>query len=461
MRPFWLTLGLRELRGGLADFRAFLACLALGVGAVAAVGSVIAAVGQGLSAEGRQLLGGDVSIAFTYRFAEAGERAWMQAQAAGGGALSEVVDLRSMLGPAAGEDERALAQVRAVDAAYPLVGAVRLSAGMKLAQALAPRDGVPGLVAARVLAERLGLAPGDRVRLAGAEFFLRAVLDEMPDHLGPGPAIGPRVIVRTEDLRAAGLLGPGTLFTTLYRLRRDGPAGPAELAALEAAFRERFPDSGARWRDTRAAAPGVGRFVDRIGAFLTLTALAALAVGAVGVGAAVRGYLDRKTRTIAALRALGAGGREIFAAYAFQIGVIAAFGIALGLALGAGAALVIGPLIAGHLPVPAVFAVYPGPLGVAALYGALTAALFTLWPLARLRGMRPALLFRDLGEGAVWPRGPVLGAVAAIGLALGAAVVGLSGAPELALWVIGAVAAGFVALRGLGVLARRGARRLA
>ena len=57
----------------------------------------------------------------------------------------------------------------------------------------------------------------------------------------------------------------------------------------------------------RNAAPGLQRFVSRLGAFLTLTGLAALAIGGVGVGAAVRGYLDRKTRTIAALRAIGAG----------------------------------------------------------------------------------------------------------------------------------------------------------
>lgn len=460
MRPFWLTLGLRELRGGLAGglagFRALLACLALGVAGIATVGSVVAAIGHGLAAEGRTLLGGDVSIVFTYRFASEEERAWMASQ----GAVSEVVDLRSMLGSAGG-DERALAQVKGVDAAYPLVGELRLSPEIGIDEALAPRDGVPGLVARRALVERLGLAIGDRVELAGSTFELRAVIEHEPDSLAAGPVLGPRVIVRTEALRDAGLLGPGTLFETLYRLRLEAPGElAAELAALQREFSERFPESGARWRDTRDAAPGIGRFVGRIGAFLTLTALSALAIGGVGVGAAVRGYLDRKTRTIAALRALGAGGHEIFLAYAFQIGVIAGIGILLGLALGAAAAALIAPMLAERLPVPAAFGVYPGPLGVAALYGALTAALFTLWPLGRLRGMRPALLFRDLGEGRAWPGGRLLAAVVAVAFALVVAVAGLSGERELALWVMAAVAGGFLALRGLGILARRGARRL-
>ena len=41
-------LALREMRGGLKGFRVFLACLTLGVAAVAAVGSLRSAIEQGL-----------------------------------------------------------------------------------------------------------------------------------------------------------------------------------------------------------------------------------------------------------------------------------------------------------------------------------------------------------------------------------------------------------------------------
>jgi putative ABC transport system permease protein len=321
MRPFWVSLGLRELRGGLAGFRVFLACLILGVGGIAIVGSVTAAIERGLGAEGREVLGGDFSVAFSYRFADAEERAWLAAR----GAVSEVVDLRSMLGTEGEAAERALTQVKGIDGAYPLAGTVTLAGGGPLGAALAARDGVYGLVTEPVLAERLGLSPGDRVRLAGAEFEFRAVLEMEPDRASGGFALGPRVMVLTEGLRAAGMMGSGTLFTALYRVRL---AGAANLDTMKDAFTARFPDSGGRWRDRRNAAPGVQRFVTRLGAFLTLTGLAALAIGGVGVGAAVRGYLDRKTRTIAALRTIGAGAGDIFAAYSLQIAVIAGLGIA-------------------------------------------------------------------------------------------------------------------------------------
>ena len=75
----------RELRGGLAGFRIFLLCLVLGVGAIAAVGSVQSALDAGLSREGAVVLGGDAEMRLTYRFADAGERAWIEARAARAG----------------------------------------------------------------------------------------------------------------------------------------------------------------------------------------------------------------------------------------------------------------------------------------------------------------------------------------------------------------------------------------
>jgi putative ABC transport system permease protein len=45
-------------------FASFLACLALGVAAIAAVGSVREAIQEGLSREGAAILGGDAEMSF-------------------------------------------------------------------------------------------------------------------------------------------------------------------------------------------------------------------------------------------------------------------------------------------------------------------------------------------------------------------------------------------------------------
>ncbi|MCE8544909.1 FtsX-like permease family protein [Ruegeria pomeroyi] len=428
----------RELRGGLRGFRIFLACLALGVAAIAAVGSVRSAIEAGLAREGAALLGGDAQMSFTYRFATPEERVWMQTRA---NRVSELVDFRSM---AVVGDERALTQVKAVDDAYPLLGSVTLDPDLPLDQALAGTNGLPGGVMEPVLSDRLGLQPGDRFRLGTQDFVLMARLMQMPDGVADGFALGPRTLVRTEDLAQSGLLAPGTLFDTKYRL--DLPP-ESDLASISQEARARFADSGLRWTDARNGAPGIADFTRRLGAFLILVGLSGLAVGGIGVSAAVRAYLADKTATIATLRTLGADRRTVFQTYFLQIGALSGLGILLGLALGGFAPLLLAPLIEAQLPVPAVFAIYPEPLAEAAIYGLLTALVFTLWPLARTEEVRAATLLRDaLSRAPLLPRFRyVLATGAGLVLLCGLAA-WFSGAVTLTLWTLGGIAGALLLL---------------
>ncbi len=423
----------RELRGGLRGFRIFLACLALGVAAIAAVGSVRYAIQTGLTQEGAALLGGDAELEFTYRFATAEERAWMENTAE---AVSEVVDFRSLaVAPLDAGTERALTQVKAVDAAYPLLGEVGLNPDMQLSDALEGHNDLPGAVMEQVLMDRLGLSVGDVFALGTQDFVLRAALTAEPDGAADGFGLGPRTLVRTADLSASGLLEPGTLFSTKYRLDLPEMAD-LEVTATEAA--QTFEGTGMRWTDARNGAPGIAEFVGRLSSFLVLVGLSGLAVGGIGVSAAVRAYLSQKTETIATLRTLGADRATVFQTYMIQIGLLSGIGIVIGLALGGLAPVLLAPIIESQLPVPAVFSIYPQPLAEAALYGLLTAFLFTLWPLARTEEVRAATLFRDALTSA--RQIPRLVYVLATGLGLAiliAAAAWFSGSARLTLWTSG------------------------
>ncbi|MEM8728906.1 MAG: FtsX-like permease family protein [Pseudomonadota bacterium] len=447
----------RELRGGLRAFRIFLACLALGVGAIAAVGTVRAAIEAGLEREGAAILGGDAEMEFTYRFATAQERAWMEARS---DRVSEIADFRSMaVVTRDGVTERGLTQVKAVDGAYPLLGAPEMSPEIPLSDALDGADGRPGIVMDPVLIDRLGLSIGDRVALGTQDFTLTAALLSEPDSASGGFGLGPRTIVRRADLEGSGLLAPGTLFSSKYRL--DLPER-ADLDVVQKDAQAAFETSGLRWSDARNGAPGVSEFVDRLGAFLILVGLSGLAVGGVGVSAAVRAYLATKTSTIATLRTLGADRATIFQTYFIQIGVLSVIGIALGLLLGLVVPLILSPLIDSQLPVPTAFSVDPAPLAEAALYGVLTAFIFTLLPLARAEDIRAATLFRDaLAAARLLPRPRFL---VALGLAL-AALVGsaawFSGTLWLTLWTTGGICGALLILAlaawGIRSVAKRAA----
>lgn len=446
-----VSIAMREMRGGVRNFRIFLLCLALGVAAIAAVGSVRKAVTEGLNSEAAAILGGDAEMTFTYRFASEEERAWMEQTALG---VSEIVDFRSMAVISKDDlTERALVQVKGINQNYPIYGEVVLEPDMRLQSAL--NGDVPGAVVEKILADRFGLEIGDTFNLGKTTFRLSAILLREPDSTGAGFSFGPRVIVNLRDLESSGLLAAGTLFNSKYRLKLPLESN---LNALKEEAEGLFNDSGMRWRDRRNGAPGMTRFVERIGGFLVLVGLAGLAVGGIGISAAIRSYLDKKVETIATLKTLGATGRTIFAVYFIQIGLLTALGIMIGLALGAAVPLLLGPFLSDILPVPALFRIYASPLMEAATYGFLTAMIFTLWPLARVLDIRAGGLFRD----ATSPesnRPKVFYVILTIGLTVG--LVGLAAFLSGAAWLTFWTAVGIILALGVLFIAAHFAQKLA
>jgi putative ABC transport system permease protein len=447
-----LTIAKRELRGGLRGFRVFLACLALGVAAIAAVGTLRTGIQQGLADQGAVILGGDAEMRFTYRTADDTERAFMAGIAT---QVSEVYDFRSM---ALMDDDQALTQVKAVDDAWPLTGAATLDPPIPVAEALADQNGIPGAIMDPVLISRLGLDLGDTFRLGTQDFRLTAALTREPDSASTGFTLGPRTVVRADALATSGLLGEGSMYETRYRLLLPPNA---DLQKLEDAAKDKFRDKGLRWTDSRNAAPGIEEFVDRIGSFLVLVGLAGLAVGGVGISAAIRSYLDGKVATIATLKTLGATGGLIFRIYLWQVAILAGIGIVIGLALGAVVPLLAAPLIEASLPFPADIRLAPMALVESGFYGTLSALIFTLLPLARTERIRPAALYRGGTGTRAWPRKRYLAALALVSLALIGSATWLSGIPELALGAAGGVLGALVVLALAALALRLFARRLA
>jgi putative ABC transport system permease protein len=410
-----LRLARREMRGGLRGFGVFLACLTLGVAAIAGIGSLAAAVGAGLAGDARTLLGGDIELHLANRAASPAQRDFL----ARAGRLSEVAQMRAMARSAA-VDRRSLIELKAVDGAYPLYGTVGLAPPQDLAAALARRNGRWGAVVEPALLTRLGLKIGDPIRIGEGEFTIRARLEREPDFAGTFVIFGPHVLVAEAALPSTGLLQPGALISHSYRLRLP-PGTP--LAAPLGRIAAAWPDAGWRVRDYTRATPTIDRFLRRITLFLTLVALTALLVGGVGIGNAVRAYLEGRVATIATLKCLGAPARLIFRIYLAQIMALAAGGILIGLILGALAPVAASRLLAGVLPVTARIGLYPEPLAIAAAFGVLVTLAFSLWPLGRARDVPPAQLFRN----AVDPSGRLPRLRYLLGIALaGGALAGLA-----------------------------------
>jgi len=387
------------MRGGLRGFYVFIACIALGVMSIAGVGSLATSLADGLARQGQVILGGDLAFSLIQREAKPDERAFLQNH----GELSTVATMRAMARTAGGE--ATLVELKAVDAAYPLFGTMTLDPAGPLSAALTERDGAYGAVADPTLLARLNLKPGARVAIGNASFAIRAALTDEPDKLSGGIGFGPRLMVSTAGLRAAGLIQPGTLVRWHYRLKL--PPQQESGAALQAVVKQaraQLPQAGWDIRTRAKATPRLQRDVERFTQFLTIVGLTALLVGGVGVGNAVKSHLDNRREVIATLKALGASGRRVFAVYLTQVLLLALIGGAIGLVLGAAMPFAVAWLLGPIIPLPIVPALHLGDLVLALLYGLITALAFTLWPLGRAHDVPVGALFRD--QVAPQPRRP-------------------------------------------------------
>ncbi len=257
-----LRLARRELKGGLSGFRVLLACLALGVATIAAAGSLDAALHHSLTENARALLGGDAAVVLTYRQPTSDESAFL----AQSGSLANAVEMRAMASTSPAT--RTLVELKAVDNAYPLYGAVTLDPPQDLPKALAQTDGVWGAAADPDLIDKLGAHLGDTIRVGDAGFVLRAAIAREPDKVSQVFALGPRLMIDLRALPATGLDQPGSLIhrTVLVRLAPD-----ASVPAFRASVQRRFPrcrmadPRRGRCRAGAAALPGRYHHVPRAG----------------------------------------------------------------------------------------------------------------------------------------------------------------------------------------------------
>ncbi|MEO1044271.1 MAG: FtsX-like permease family protein [Pseudomonadota bacterium] len=388
------TIARRDLNGRFRGLRLLFICLFLGVATLATIGSLTTSITSELSQRGQEILGGDVEIAISQRYASEEERVAFDSA----GSVSETNRMRAMA-RAVGDDaqtdsgpSRVLVELKGVDALYPHYGAVLFADGSTLD---APLDN-QSVVVGQGLIDRLNLGIGDRLQFGTAQFTITHIVTEEPDRIGEGFTLGPVALVSLDGLARTGLVQPGSLYETKYRIKTPAGANPAAVAENLTA---QFPTAGWEVKDREEGAPGTTRFIERLGQFLGLVGLTALIVAGIGVGNGVSSYLAGKRGSIATFKVLGAETGDIARIYLLQLAAVAALAIVTGLLLGALVPPLIIAALGDVLPVSPGISLHPVPLLAAALYGLLIAIIFALPPLARARYVPAAGLFRDLVDG--------------------------------------------------------------
>ncbi len=380
-RTAW-AIARRDLHRRFRGLRLLLVCLFLGVGALAAIGTLTGAIRGELEMRGQEILGGDLQVTVWQRPPSEQELAQLQSYGVVSGGVR-------MQGTASARDGEATApiEIKAVDSQWPLYGTFLLSDGR---QASAP-TGDTAWVAQGAM-DRLGLSIGDSFRLGTLDLTVGGIIGEEPDRLSEGFALGPTVIVAQDVPQRAGLIAPGSMYESKYRIAFDQTR---DAQAVSDEIENAFPSAGFEFRTAERASPGADRFISRMGEFLTLVGLAALVIAGIGIGGGVSSYLQARRTSIATFKILGATSRDIARIYTLQIGAAACAGAVAGLLAGVATTPLLAQALGSLLPVETGFVLDPLALLRAAGFGLLVALIFAAPPLTKARHYPAMALMRE------------------------------------------------------------------
>ncbi len=388
----------REMRAGFQGFFVLLACLALGVAAIAGVNGLSFALVDTMAKEGQTILGGDIRFSLVHR--QANEKEFNHLTTLGTVSTSATMRTMARVPESENLQNQTLVELKGVDTLYPLYGALELKSKQALSANLGKLSPTfyRGIAEAELLA-RLNLEIGDTIKLGSINVKISDIIHKEPDRLSSAIEFGPRLMVSLEALEASGLVQPGSLIRWHYKIGLNNKLPKA----IQEETQKVLPDAGWRIRVRDNASPGLSSNIQRFADFLTLVGLTALLIGGLGVANATKNYMDKKRTDIAVLKSIGASSRFVFILYLVQILILSTIAIILGLIVGAFIPIIANFFLKDFLPVALDITPKPETFLLAALYGYLISLSFALWPLAKAHSTKPASLFRGLQEGRKWP----------------------------------------------------------
>jgi putative ABC transport system permease protein len=411
---------LREWRAG--DLRIVAFALIVATAGLVSVASFGDRLNQTLVSQGSELLGADLVV----HVQSAPNREWIERADENGLTHAQTVSFRSVV--VAG-DQTQLAEIKAVEAGYPLRGTLRIADALGSDDYAA--DGVPergSVWADAQLLNQLRLEIGDEAGLGQEQFPVTKLVTLEPDRGGVAFTLAPRLMLNLEDLPATGLVQPGSLVHYHWLV-----AGSADRIQ---GFKQWLMEQGVVESDLRGVDDAQPRFrmaLDRGQRFLLLATLVSVLLAGIAIATSIRHYVRRQWDSVAIMRCFGAKQRDIVSIYATQLLVLAIAASLVGAGIGlAGQEIlvkILTDLVSGELPLPTYRPVLQG-----LLVGVITVLGFGLPSLVRLKDVPPMrVIRRDLG---VLPASSyIVYGVAFLVFAI--LVAWVAGELPLTLWVLG------------------------
>ncbi len=363
----------------------YMSSISLGVAALVAIDSFGRNVTESVREQARELLGGDVSLTSRAKFPAAID-SLVDSLQAHGNAVARITSFPSMASAPRTNLTR-LVQIRAVEASWPLYGAVETTPAN---QAATIHTRHAALVDHSVLVA-LGAHVGDTITVGVANFEIVGTIDRVPGDVGIASTIVPRVIVGRRYLPETQLLMFGSRSEREVLIRAAPALGATRLAAR---LRPRIAKGQVRLGTATETQSNVSEGFEKLTQFLGIVGLVALLLGGVGVASGVHAFVTAKIDVAAVLRCLGASSRQVLVIYSLQAAAMGLLGAGVGTLLGIGVQLLLPHVAASILPVHVAIHLDPRAIGLGLAVGVWVALTFALWPLVALRRVSPLQTLR-------------------------------------------------------------------
>jgi len=386
----------RQIAGSRRQSIVFVLCVALSMVTLVSLGSFSRSVNSSLLHDARSLHAADIIVHAHSPFSPELTSAVDALARSGEIEAARTWEFYSVVRTYTG-DRTLLASLKVVEPGYPFYGKVELASGLPFRQVLAPG----GIVVEQGLLDRLHLRIGDRLRVGDASLVIRDVLTREPDRPSNLFNLGPRIFISAADLPSLGLVGKGSRvsFTILVRVDQQ-----KDLDRIVAGLRKAAGDDRVGVDTYQSADSRIKRFFDNLLFFLNLIGMFTLVLAGTGIQSTLTALLKEQERTIAIMKALGAGSRYIIGHYFKVVLLLGLGGTVLGLAVSFALQRILPRLFQGVLPDRVYPTISAGAVGEGLLLGLLIVLLFTALPLYRLREVRPQAIFSREEHGGGWSR---------------------------------------------------------
>ncbi|WP_313682740.1 putative ABC transporter permease subunit YbbP [Pantoea sp.] len=357
--------------------------LTLAVACVLALGSISDRMEKGLSQQSRDFMAGDRTLRSSSPIPEA----WLAKAREEGLSVSRQLSFMTMT---FAQQTPQLADVKAVDDAYPMFGTLQTDP-----PGLRPVAGTV-LAAPRLLA-LLNLKTGDQIDVGDTTLRIAGEVIQEPD-AGFNPfQTAPRLLMNLADVEKTGAIQPGSRLSWRYKFSGD----PAPLARYDSWIQPQLkPDQ--RWISVENSEDALGRSMQRAQQFLLLSALLTLLLAIAAVAVAMSHYCRSRYDLVAVLKTLGATRRVLQRLIIGQWLAVLLLAALAGSVLGQGIEVILlvmlKPVLPGALPAASF---WPWLWALGAMF--VISLLVGLRPYRLLMATQPLRVLRRDAVANVWP----------------------------------------------------------